>query len=154
MKIIKSERKICLICGNMHIVDTVELTEVEYGTGLSFTAVYDTCENSDTVVETLEQKLMNHKSKILNRENEKLDKQLELVIEMKEDLEDIIELRKLKTKIQNGFDISTDKSLSKFYESLQDEDGSYNYAKLIIDIDKNIIKSKSNVKRIKDILNS
>ncbi len=56
MNIIKSEKKLCLLCMEEHEVDTVKLLDEEIfkGEELSFEATYEYCANSDEYLETEE----------------------------------------------------------------------------------------------------
>jgi len=54
IKLIKSEKKFCLICMKEHEVQTVSVTDVEEYNGeeVSFEAIYEYCSLSDEYLET------------------------------------------------------------------------------------------------------
>lgn len=56
MKILKSEKKFCLLCMEEHVVETVEMTEHEIfkGEEVSFTAHYEYCYSTGDFLETEE----------------------------------------------------------------------------------------------------
>ena len=61
MKVMKSERKLCLICMEEHEVKTIEVEDKEIYKGIEveFDAIYEYCSNSDELLETEEMIKMN-----------------------------------------------------------------------------------------------